>query len=250
MEAQQQGTGRDPVPLPEEMSISYRGVSEVLRRGDRMGAQQEMAALKREAARVLRRLGLRKLRKKARDRARARAHLLKELPVGSVGAEIGVWKGDFSRVLLDHVQPKELHLIDPWRFFDDPDHAGSFYGGAVAKGQGDMDAIYESVVARFDREINCGVVRVHREMSVDAATAFDDASFDWVYVDGDHTYDAVKSDLELYRPKVKPGGLICGDDYGSDRWPGVARAVDENVKSAAVDTVWIEPPEFVLRRTA
>jgi methyltransferase family protein len=36
--------------------------------------------------------------------------------------------------------------------------------------------------------------------------------FDWIYVDGDHQYEAVKKGLESYLPKVKPGGFITGDD--------------------------------------
>src|SRR2546430_9287984 len=43
-----------------------------------------------------------------------RAFLFKMLPRGSVGAEIGVWKGDFSKLLLRRVRPAELHLVDPW----------------------------------------------------------------------------------------------------------------------------------------
>ena len=39
--------------------------------------------------------------------------------------------------------------------------------------------------------------------------------FDWIYIDGNHTYEYVKQDLEGYRPKVKPGGYMAGDDYGT-----------------------------------
>ena len=45
-------------------------------------------------------------------------------------------------------------------------------------------------------------------------------------VDGNHDYPAVRQDLELYGPKVIPGGLMFVDDYGP-AYPGVMRAVDE-----------------------
>lgn len=35
---------------------------------------------------------------------------------GAVAAEIGVHKGEFSQLILDLTDPKELHLIDPWRY--------------------------------------------------------------------------------------------------------------------------------------
>jgi hypothetical protein len=45
-----------------------------------------------------------------------RRFLLGLLPRGSVGAEIGVWRGDFSAWILRTVRPARLHLIDPWAF--------------------------------------------------------------------------------------------------------------------------------------
>ncbi len=46
-------------------------------------------------------------------------------------------------------------------------------------------------------------------------------------VDGDHRYDAVRTDLDLYAPKVRPGGVVFVDDYSLQAYPDVVRAVDE-----------------------
>ena len=75
-------------------------------------------------------------------------------------------------------------------------------------------------------------------------------SFDWVYVDGNHLYDYVRSDLALYDPKVKPGGLIAGDDYGDAGWweDGVTRAVDEFVAERGYEVVSLAAHQFVLRK--
>lgn len=37
----------------------------------------------------------------------------------------------------------------------------------------------------------------------------------WIsfYLDGDHTLRGIMFDLNLYAPKVRPGGMVCGDDY-------------------------------------
>ena len=57
---------------------------------------------------------------------------------------------------------------------------------------------------------------------------------DYLYVDADHSYDGVLADLRAWVPHVKPGGLILGDDYGSDMFPGVKEAWDEYEWSAGL----------------
>jgi cephalosporin hydroxylase len=44
------------------------------------------------------------------------------------------------------------------------------------------------------------------------ALEFQDGYFDWVYIDGDHSYEAVLNDLKAWYPKVKPGGYLALDD--------------------------------------
>jgi hypothetical protein len=58
--------------------------------------------------------------------------------------------------------------------------------------------------------------------STEAARFMDDRSVDFLMLDGDHSYDAVMSDLDAWQPKMKKGGIISGDDY---TWPGVESAV-------------------------
>jgi predicted O-methyltransferase YrrM len=68
---------------------------------------------------------------------------------------------------------------------------------------------------------------------------------DWLYVDADHSYDAVWADLEAWSPHVRSGGLILGDDYGHRDFPGVQRAWDEWAQAAGIAcTVYqSDPPD-------
>jgi hypothetical protein len=168
------------------------------------------------------------------------------LPRRSVGCEIGVWKGDLSAALLRYVRPKLLYLIDPWLFM--PDKPKAIYGGREATSQADMDAIHEQVLARFEDERRRGRVVVLRETSAGAAPAIPNGLLDWVYVDGDHSYGAVRHDLDAYAPKLKPGGLLTGDDYGSFGWweGGVKRAVDEFVAARRPQAL-LQTSHFALR---
>ena len=47
------------------------------------------------------------------------------------------------------------------------------------------------------------------------------APVDLLWIDGDHTFDGVKQDFEMYRPLVRPGGLVGFHDVaGADLGPG------------------------------
>jgi hypothetical protein len=123
-------------------------------------------------------------------------------------AEIGVWKGGFSERILNATAPAELHLIDPWAF--QSEFSDRIFGGSSAEGQKDMDTIHENVCQKF---INHSNVKIHRGTSKSILAQFEDNYFDWVYIDGNHYYEYVIEDLRLSLAKVKPGGIIAGDDY-------------------------------------
>lgn len=174
-----------------------------------------------------------------------RRRLLALVPSGAACAEIGVWRGDFSARILETCRPAKLHLIDPWRHL--PAYDRSYYG-RPDEGQETLDAVYESVLARFAPGIATGVIEVHRLTSEAAETLIGDGTLDFVYIDGNHTFEFVRRDLELYRPKLKEGGLLAGDDYSLCGWWdwGVKRAVDEAVQADAFEPVWLGR-QFVLR---
>lgn len=148
------------------------------------------------------------------------------LPKHGIGAEVGVWKGDFSQALLTLAKPRLLHLIDPWQASDEPDHAQAWYGKSRVE---DLDQIYHDVVGRFSGELDQDRVRIHRRRSVEVLAHMPPDSLDFVYVDGDHRYQAVRADLELAVAKVRPGGVIVADDHMLGGWwgDGVVRAVNE-----------------------
>ena len=155
-----------------------------------------------------------------------RNRLLKRLPRQAICAEVGVWKGDFSVRIQRRTKPRMLHLIDPWYF--EPNLPDRWYGGVIAKSQRDMDQICHDVKTRFANAPN---VKIHRGTSSDILSQFDDCYFDWIYVDADHRFASVLSDLRLCLAKTKPGGLVAGDDYtwGSFEGYPVRQAVKEVV---------------------
>ena len=55
---------------------------------------------------------------------------------------------------------------------------------------------------------------------------FANNTIDFLYVDGEHTTEALRLDLDMYENKVKPGGFIAGHDY-SGAWMSVVNLVNE-----------------------
>jgi len=66
-----------------------------------------------------------------------------------------------------------------------------------------------------------------RDRSEQAYRFYPDQSIDVVFVDADHSYEATRESIEVWLPKIRPGGVICGHDYNLESWPGVVRAVDD-----------------------
>ena len=169
-----------------------------------------------------------------------RSALLSCLPRGGIVAEIGVAQGDFSQLIWQTCEPKELHLIDAWNSnrFPLPFKA--------------------SVRDRFLPEAKEGRIHIHRSLSVDAARNFPDAYFDWVYIDTDHSYSTTLAELLAYAPKIKPDGLIAGHDYCMGNWVtsyryGVIEAVHEFCGTHGWELAYLtlEPSEhqsFAIRR--
>jgi len=178
-----------------------------------------------------------------------RDFLLNLMPEGSICAEIGVFKGEFSSRIFQLVKPQRLHLIDPWKYEQSTTYEHTWYGGRLGMSQANMDHMFYAVAARFKHQRNAGTASIHRMESATAAGLFSNDYFDWVYIDGNHSYDYVRADLLNFYPKVKTGGFITGDDYGSQGWwgDGVTRAVDEFRRDCT--TVLIQSSQFILQKT-
>jgi hypothetical protein len=169
-----------------------------------------------------------------------RIALLRLLPANAVVAELGVDEGGFTSQILEICTPEKLHLIDFW--------------GSRRYHQGKREGVFR----RFAKEIESSTVEIHLGLSIDVVHEFADHYFDWIYIDTDHTYNTTKQELEMYRTKVKEGGIITGHDYIIGNWTGMRRyGVIEAVHEFCIKYNWemlfltIEnhrPPSFAIRK--
>jgi len=178
-----------------------------------------------------------------------RQFILDALPRHSTGVEIGVHEGDFSRLLLTHVRPARLHLIDPWEYRPEPEYAQSYYGGQAGVDQYNLDQRYNRVLKRLHKHLQKQQVIIHRQRSSKVTESFPPDYFDWIYIDGDHLYQQVRQDLEEFGQRVKPGGWIAGGGFRSGAWwcDGVVRAVEEYVASTPHQQYITHGDQFLIR---
>ena len=152
-----------------------------------------------------------------------REEILQLLPRGSVGAELGTQEGLFAKKMLSVVRPARLHLFD---IDDQP----------IRQQSADL-------LRRPDVELHVGD-------SSSLLATFSDQYFDWIYIDGDHSYEGVSRDIRVARSKVKPGGLLIFNDFTI--WSpvecidyGVAHAVCELAANSGFEFVYFAlHPQF------
>lgn len=133
--------------------------------------------------------------------------LIKKLGLTGEGVEIGVQLGLYSELILENSELKRLYSVDPWQEFPQEEYEND----AANVCQEQQDYRYLSTIFRLNRFCSRSVVL--RMISEDAARLFSDHQLDFIFIDGNHGYEYVKQDLELWYPKIKPNGLFAGDDY-------------------------------------
>ncbi len=159
-----------------------------------------------------------------RDKRRALHDLYAPLNP-KLGAEIGVWKGNTSRSLLNRFPDLTLYMIDRWK----PPQKGDSWlttEDRFAKHSAAefTDAFNGAMKVTHPYQHRC---RVWMLESIEAAKNVADGTLDFVFIDGDHSSVGTFVDIDAWYDKVKSGGIISGHDYGEghDLGYGVADAV-------------------------
>lgn len=137
-------------------------------------------------------------------------------------AEVGIWKCTLLEKIFNACEDiiTQYWAIDPWRSMDP--HKKKYQ--AVTKEHWDQGYFYACRLT-----LSFPQVRVLRLASLDAVKVFPEKYFDLVFIDANHKYEAVLSDIKAWLPLVKPGGFLTGHDY-QFRYESVIKAVDECFK--------------------
>ena len=125
-------------------------------------------------------------------------------------AEVGVWKGDFAREILEQCEFIDRYfMIDPWAKLPD-------WNKPYNLEQEVFDDIYAEAMEKTGFAAAKTVVLRGRTKEV--IDEIPDNSLDFAYIDGDHTLRGITIDLIKLLPKIKENGLIGGDDFTVNPW--------------------------------
>lgn len=142
-----------------------------------------------------------------------------ELPDNCRVVEVGSLYGRsilfLAQQLAQQGKTAELTAVDSWAWSQHPTALAGFLGN------------------RDRLELH---VREMQLESLAAAERFPELSLDLVFIDADHSFEAVRADIAAWGPKVKPGGILSGHDYHRDQdvHVGVSRAVNEAFRAGEI----------------
>jgi glycosyltransferase involved in cell wall biosynthesis/predicted O-methyltransferase YrrM len=156
----------------------------------------------------------------------------------AVFVEIGSWMGKSTNYLARKIYESNKNInfttVDTFKGTD----TEQLHKNIVNQFAGDMFIEFTDNLVLNNNYENLTVIK---DESVNAATTFTNSSIDFIMIDGGHSYEEVTTDLHAWYHKIKPGGVITGDDYGMDMFPGVTEAVDKYFYTQARcdDLTWI-----------
>ena len=153
------------------------------------------------------------------------------LPPHATVVEIGSWIGHSACLLATPLRGESARLfaIDAFASAtEDAFEAKKFsdFLQRVAPRVPQRD-LFERHIAQFGVKDKVVAVPYLSDLAVKHLPLGND-SVDLLFIDGGHTFDVVRKDIELYVPLVKPGGIVSFHDFNSSG--DVARAVWEEVQ--------------------
>jgi len=148
------------------------------------------------------------------------SEMVKRFPSGSHFVELGSWKGMSAAYMaveiINSQKDIKFDCIDIWAD-----------GGYLEDGTQDLFGI--DLMNKFlenTKPVAHAINAIHND-SVEASKNYADGSVDFVFIDGDHSYNGCKRDIEAWLPKMKPNSIFAGHDY----------AWCESVRNAVRDTI-------------
>ena len=147
-----------------------------------------------------------------------------------VGLEIGVCKGENIVHFLEHTNKIEkIYGIDPYLPYMD------WIGMETEENMRTYESLAKENLAPFSDK-----VELIKDYSSKVSDRFSNEFFDYIFIDGDHSYEGTKGDMMLYYSKLKPGGIFAGHDINLQ---SVQQAVVEFTDENSIDRTKINYTE-------
>lgn len=139
--------------------------------------------------------------------------------------EIGCWLGKSTYVLskaVEHKKKATIFSIDPF------DGSGDNKSEGIYNSLKDQlnDSLYDTFISnlrRFNSDKNVVPIKGYSQEIIKNF----DKKIDLLFIDGNHNYQAVLQDYELWSPFIKKGGFIVLHDVGSAHTTGPKQVVEK-----------------------
>jgi len=139
---------------------------------------------------------------------------------GKTCLEVGCYRGISSEAFLVH-EPHEMHFVDIWG--KNPEYSESDW--ALGASSTNWEEVKEDFLKRIKPYLERTKIFVKHEFSAEASKGIPDNYFDFIYIDGDHSYGGIRKDISNWLPKLSKGGYFCGHDYTTT--PHIRKACHE-----------------------
>ena len=151
--------------------------------------------------------------------------LVEQVPVEGTIVELGCWKGRSICSIAEIIKRKNLSVVLVDTFQGTP---GEEYAHGEAKTKDILSELKTSLI-RFGLVDRCQVMVMPTNVAAE-----ENGQFDLVFIDADHSYEAVKQDIANWKPKIKAGGILAGHDY---LWEGPRKAT-EGMNVHPANNIW------------
>ncbi len=129
--------------------------------------------------------------------------------------ELGAYVGDSTEIFSKFF--KKVISIDTWTDWIDEKTGKNYFKYPMVE----IEKQYDERIQSLDN-----VVKIKAD-SHETSDRYEDQSLDMVYIDADHSYEAVKKDILMWYLKVKIGGIISGHDFDDKKFSGCTKAIKE-----------------------
>lgn len=154
-----------------------------------------------------------------------------------IGAEIGVWKAKNTCFLVNLFNLNRLYLVDPFGTDSNYNEPDKLAGGKKAE-----KIARKRVDSLMKLDINSKKEIYFVKKTSDEFFKNFKIKLDFIYIDGNHSYEYVKRDLENSYKIVRSGGIIAGDDFPMY---DVAKAVVEFANKYNLNVI-VEKRDFII----
>jgi predicted O-methyltransferase YrrM len=163
--------------------------------------------------------------------------LAKSLKKDAIAVEIGSWLGKstycIAKGLGTSSNKSKLYCIDPFNA-DGDFYSKPIYESVIHQKKLSAKEMFLTNMKNFNL---LSMVNILEGYSTDFSAGFKE-KIDFLFIDANHSYEAVLTDFQDWAPKIRPGGIIAfhdvefdpkGDPSGNEVFTGPGLVVKENI---------------------